>query len=142
MLEVQKDVIGEDYKKLINILSKHCNRFAFVENRQMMENEKKRLNHIDNITAKIKEYLIKTSIQGEWETTVLGAGNAYVFYFEMNDATSEFLKAKSNSLFGWSYPKLPEDLMFYQNKKCLLAACSHEKFFKVDETVWNSFLLS
>jgi hypothetical protein len=47
-----------------------------------------------------------------------------------------------NSLFDWISPELPEDLMFYQNDKCILAGCSHEGFFMVDETIWDSFLLS
>ncbi|WP_342559141.1 stage III sporulation protein AH [Metasolibacillus sp. FSL K6-0083] len=143
MLIINKNVIGEEYKKLINILSEHCDYFAFVENRQMMKNEKERLDYITNLITKIQGNLIKTNIQSKWETTALGAGNtAYVFYFEINDAASEFLKEKSNSLFEWHNPKLPEDLMFYQNDKCLLAGCSHEGFFMVDETLWNSFLLS
>ncbi|MEC1178271.1 stage III sporulation protein AH [Metasolibacillus meyeri] len=143
MLMLNKNVMGEEYKKLINILSEHCDCFAFVERRQLMKNEKERLDYITNLTTKIQGNLIKTNIQSKWETTALGGGNtAYVFYFELNDTTSEFLKEKSNSLFEWHNPKLPEDLMFYQNDKCLLAGCSHEGFFMVDEALWNSFLLS
>lgn len=142
MLMIRKDVIGASYKNLITLLEKHCNRFAFVENRQMMENEEERLAYIDKLITGIEGYLIEKKIQREWETTVLGEGTAYVFYFELNNATSEFLKGQSNSLFEWITPELPEDLMFYKNDKCLLAGCSHEGFFMVDETLWNSFLLS
>lgn len=142
MLMISENVIGVSYKKLIDILAKHCNRFAFVENRQMMVNEEERLAYIDNLITDIEGYLIKRKIQRKWETTALGEGTAYVFYFELNNATSEFLKEHSNSLFEWISPELPEDLMFYQNDKCLLAGCSHEGFFMVDETLWNNFLLS
>ncbi|MCA1062752.1 hypothetical protein QTG56_16170 [Rossellomorea sp. AcN35-11] len=44
--------------------------------------------------------------------------------------------------FDWNGLELPEDLMFYQNDKCVSAGYSHEGFFMVDETLWNSFLLS
>ncbi|WP_180322413.1 hypothetical protein [Mesobacillus foraminis] len=67
---------------------------------------------------------------------------AYVFYFQLNNATNQFLKDRSNSLFDWISPELPEDLMFYQNDKCILAVCSHEGYFMVEETLWDKFLIS
>jgi hypothetical protein len=39
---ITENVKGKPYKQLIDLLSKHCNRFAFVENRQMMESEEER----------------------------------------------------------------------------------------------------
>ncbi len=83
MLMISENVIGVSYKKLIDILAKHCNRFAFVENRQMMVNEEERLAYIDNLITDIEGYLIKRKIQRKWETTALGEGTAYVFYFEL-----------------------------------------------------------
>ncbi|MBM4764393.1 stage III sporulation protein AH [Bacillus sp. B15-48] len=142
MLMITENVKGKRYKQLIDILSKHCNRFAFVENRQMMEIEEERLAYIDNLIVDIKVHLIERKIQRKWETTKLSGDTAYVFYFQLNNATRQFLKEYSNSLFDWISPELPEDLMFYQNDKCILAGCSHEGFFMVDETLWNSFLLS
>ncbi|WP_046181404.1 hypothetical protein [Domibacillus tundrae] len=142
MLRITENVKGKSYKQLINLLAKHCNRFAFVENRQMMENEEERLAYIDNLTVDIKGHLLERKIQRKWETTKLSGGTAYVFYFQLNNATRQFLKKRSNSLFDWISPELPEDLMFYQNDKCILAVCSHEGFFMVDETIWDSFLLS
>jgi hypothetical protein len=141
MLMITENVKGKRYKQLIDFLSKHCNRFAFVENRQMMEIEEERLAYIDNLITDIEGHLIERKIQREWETTKLSGGTAYVFYFQLNKATRQFLKERSNSLFDWISPELPEDLMFYQNDKCILAGCSHEGFFMVDETIWNSFLL-
>lgn len=47
MLDVSENVKGKRYKRLIDLLSKHCNRFAFVENRQMMEIEEERLAYVD-----------------------------------------------------------------------------------------------
>jgi hypothetical protein len=141
MLMITENVKGKRYKQLIDMLSNHCDRFAFVERRQMMENEEERLAYIDNLINDIKEYLIERKIQRKWETTELGGGTAYVFYFQLNNATTKFLKKRCNSLFDWISPELPEDLMFYQNDKCLLAGCSHEGFFMVEETTWDNFLL-
>ena len=109
MLEIYENVKGKRYGQLIDILSRECNRFAFVENRQLMEIEEERL--------------------------------AYVYYFQLNNATRQFLKEHSHSIFDW-IGGLPEDLMFYQNDKCMLAVCSHERYFWVEETIWDKFRFS
>lgn len=49
----------------------------------------------------------------------------------------KILKEHGKSLFGWISPELPEDLMFYNDHQCLLATCSHEDFYMVDDSVWN-----
>ncbi|WP_240035384.1 stage III sporulation protein AH [Neobacillus notoginsengisoli] len=137
---MHENVKGKKYKQLIDLLSRQCNRFAFVENRQMMEIEEERLAYIDDLIVDMKGHLIERKIQREWETTRLAEDTAYVYYFHFNNATRDFLEEYSDSLFGWISPELPEDLMFYQNDKCILAACSHEGFFMVDETLWERFL--
>ncbi|WP_337982201.1 stage III sporulation protein AH [Lysinibacillus sp. JNUCC-52] len=136
---IREKVEGKRYQHLIEFLATRCNRFAFVENRQLMDDEKLRLAFVDEIMAEIKDQIIDRKIQRQWETTILGESTAFVFYFHLNNVTTQFLKERSNSLFGWITPKLPEDLMFYQDDQCLLAACSHEGFFIVDENLWNSF---
>lgn len=141
MLMIEKNVKGKGNKHLIDLMSRECNRFAFVENRQLMECKEERLTYVDNLISDIKHYLIERRIQQEWETTKLLEDTAYVFYFQLNNATRDFLKEQSNSLFEW-IDGLPEDLMFYQNDKCMLAVCSHEKFFMVEETLWDNFLLN
>lgn len=141
MLMINKNVKGKRYKQLIDLLSRNCNRFAFVENRQFMEIEEERLAYVDDIISDIKWHLIERRIQKEWETTRLPEDTAYVFYFQMNNATTQFLKERSNSLFDW-IGELPEDLMFYHNDKCILAVCSHEEYFLVEETIWDNFLFN
>jgi hypothetical protein len=138
MLMIYKDVKGKQYLKLIDLLSKKCNRFAFVENRQMMEIEEDRLAYVDNLISDIKEHLIERKVQREWATTKLGENTAYVYYFQLNNSTRAFLKERGKSLFGWISPDLPEDLMFYKDDQCLLAACSHEGFFMIEESIWSN----
>jgi hypothetical protein len=141
MLTIMENVKGKRYKELIDLLSRNCNTLAFVENRQMMVIEEERLAYIDILIAPIEEHFIERKVQKEWETTKLFEDTAYVFYFHLNNVTREFLKERSNSLFEWISPELPEDLIFYKDGKCLLATCSHEGFFLVEENIWNSFLL-
>ena len=142
MLMVTENVKGKRYKQLIDLLSRNCDVFAFVENRQMMEIEEERLAYVDTLIVNIKEHLLERTIQREWETTKLSEATAYIFYFKFNNATRQFLKEHSNSLFDWLHPELPEDLMFYQNDQCILAGCSHEGYFMVEEGLWRKFLLS
>lgn len=137
MLIITENVKGKRYKQLIDVLARHCNRFAFVENRQLMEMEEERLAYVDLLISDIAHHLIERKVQHEWETTALSKDSAYVYYFNFNNATKDFLKERSPSLFDWIHPALPEDLMFYQNDTCLLAVCSHERFFMVDEEIWN-----
>ena len=141
MLMINKNVKGKQYKQLIDLLSMRCNRFAFVEGKRLMEFEKERLAYMDNLTLDIEEHLIERRIQKEWETTRLSEDTAYVYYFKMNNATRQFLKDQCHSLFDWMSPERPEDLMFYHNDKCILAVCSHEKYFMVEESFWDNFLL-
>ena len=96
MIVINENVKGKRYKQLIDILSKHCHRFAFIENRQMMEIEEERLAYVDNMIFDIKGHLIERKIQQEWETTKLSGDTAYVFYFQLNNATKLFLKEYSN----------------------------------------------
>lgn len=141
MLMITENVKGKRYKQLIDFLSKHCNRFAFVEDRRVMDIEVERLEYIHNLIAYIDEHLIERKIQKEWETTRLVDDTAYVFYFNLNNATKQFLQDHSKSLFDWINPELPEDLMFFQNDKCILATCTHEGFFMVEKMLWKRFSL-
>ena len=81
MLEIYENVKGKRYGQLIDILSRECNRFAFVENRQLMEIEEERLAYVDNLISDIKWHLIERRIQKEWETQMLLEDTAYVYYF-------------------------------------------------------------
>lgn len=49
-----ENVKGKRYQLLIDFLSKQCNHFAFVENRQLMEIEEERLAYIDILIADIE----------------------------------------------------------------------------------------
>jgi hypothetical protein len=113
MLMIHENVRGKQYKQLITYLSKHSNCFAFVENRQLMKVEEERLAYIDKWIVDIKDHFLERKVQREWETTKLSGDTAYVYCFKLNNATRLFLKERSNSLFGWISPDLPEDLMFY-----------------------------
>jgi len=128
-----KDIKGEDYCSLIELASKKCDKFAFVKRRDMMADEALVMKIFNKLVEDIQDSFIEMQEQSEWETTRLLEATAYVFYYELNDQTKHFLQTKSNSLFGWISPYLPEDLMFYSGDDVWLAGCSHEQFFVVSE---------
>ncbi|WP_251125224.1 MULTISPECIES: stage III sporulation protein AH [unclassified Exiguobacterium] len=141
MLTITQDVKGKHYEALIDVLFKHCTHFAFVEDRRRMEIEDERLVYMEVLTEEIRWDLIERTIVSEWETTRLSGDTAYLYSFHMNYRTVQFLKERSQSLFSWIHPELPEDLMFYAGDTCVLAVCSHESFFVVDEEMWERIRL-
>ncbi|ATP41017.1 hypothetical protein CSE16_13690 [Solibacillus sp. R5-41] len=66
---------------------------------------------VDELIAEIEDQIIERKIQRQWETTELGEGTVNVFYFLLNNITTQYLKERSDSLFGWISPELPEDLI-------------------------------
>ncbi|WP_235189246.1 stage III sporulation protein AH [Exiguobacterium sp. NG55] len=141
MLMINQNVKGKHYEALIDVLFKHCTHFAFVEDRRRMEIEDERLACMDVLIEEIRWDLIERTIVSEWETTRLSGDTAYLYSFHMNYRTVQFLKERSQSLFSWIHPELPEDLMFYAGDTCVLAVCSHESFFVVDEEMWERIRL-
>jgi hypothetical protein len=132
-----EDIKGEDYRLLIEVAFDKCNRFAFVQRRDLMENENVAMEHFYKLVENIKDSFIEMKEQSEWETTELLDSTAYVFYYELNEKTKAFLLNKSNSLFGWISPYLPEDLMLYKDTEVWLAGCSHECLFTINEDFKN-----
>lgn len=139
---MEPDIQGKDYQRLIEVLARHCNRFAFVLE-ILYEIEEEELERMESFISDIKWHLIERKKQKEWEArSVCGGGVAYVYYFHLNNETREFLKTRSNSIYGWIPPELPEDLMFYKDNECKFAAISHEREYYVDENIWETFVSS
>lgn len=133
-----KDIKDDDYRSLIELAMKKCDKFAFVKRRDMMADEKVAMKYHNKLVKDIQGSFIEMKEQSEWEVTELLEATAYVFYYELNEQTKHFLQTKSSSLFDWISPYLPEDLMFFSGDDVWLAGCSHEHFFVVSEE-FNDF---
>ena len=128
MLETYyKDVIGEDYRSLIELAFKKCDKFALVIQKGMFINDEWAMKFYHKNLGDIESSLIEMKEQSEWAVTIT-EGTANVYYYELNEQTKQFLQSKSNSLFGW-IKGLPEDLMFFSGDKVWLAVNSHEEYF-------------
>lgn len=133
MLETyEKDVIGENYRLLIEMASKNCDKFALVIRKDMFEREEMAMKFYHKKLDDIQSSLIEMKEQSEWAVTRLAEATAYVCYYALNEETKQFLQTKSNSLLGWM-EGLPEDLMFYCNDQLWIAANSHEHYFLVNQ---------
>lgn len=137
MLETyEKDVTGEDYRLLIELAFKKCDKFALVIRKDMFEEEEFVSKFYNKKLKDIQSSLIEMKEQSEWEVNKLLESTAYVYYYELNEETKKFLQTKSNSILGW-INGLPEDLVFYSGDNVWLAANSHESYFLVNQELDN-----
>ena len=128
MLETyDQDVIGEDYRSLIELAFKKCDKFALVIQKNLFINDEWAKKFYPKKLGDIESSLIEMKEQSEWAVTIT-EGTANVYYYELNEETKQFLQTKSDSLFGW-IQGLPEDLMFFSGDKVWLAVNSHEGYF-------------
>lgn len=132
-----EDLKGDNYRQLIECALKKCDRFAFVKRKDLMADETVAMAFFYKLVNGIKDSFIEMKEQSEWETTMLLESTAYVFYYELNENTKNFLLEKSDSLFGWISPYLPEDLMLYKDDGVWFAGCSHESWFLIKEELNN-----
>ena len=128
-IDIHEDITGDDYRSLIELAFHKCDKFAFVKRRDMMADEQLAMKYHNETVKDIENSLIEMKEQKEWEVTKIVDGTAYVFYYELSEQTKQFLQEKSDSLFGWLTPYLPEDLTLYNGNQLWLASCSHENFF-------------
>ena len=106
-----QDVKGEEYRKLIKLAFKKCDKFALVIQKNLFINDEWAKKFYHKKLGDIESSLIEMKEQSEWAVTIT-EGTANVYYYELNEETKQFLQTKSDSLFGW-IKGLPEDLMFF-----------------------------
>lgn len=52
--------------------------------------------------------------------------------YKLDVKNKQFLQKKSDSLFSWLSPNLPEDLMLFNDNQIWFASCSNEGWFTCD----------
>ena len=84
----------------------------------------------------------KAERRSEWSGTKLVGGTATVLTAPSNAGTAAFLKASSDSLFGWCAPGRPEDLCFLDAAGvALLETVAHERSgtLRLSEADWEAW---
>ena len=128
-LEIEFDIVGDNYKAMIDLLGTLSAKCGFVirENAPLSPGGAAVVDRFRRLGAVSK-------LVTEWPGTVLTCGsNVRLFEIEMNRAVCEALKEASNSLFSWQQPDLPEDLFFYDaHGNVLFSTTAHEGYARVD----------
>lgn len=132
-----QNIEGKNYQVLIDLAAKNCDKFGLIIRTELFLNEQYIERFYKKTLSEIEPYLIAKEEVKKWPVTMLFETTANLYYYELNEQTTHFLKSKSDSLFSW-IQALPEDLMFYKGSNVWLAANSHENYFIVDQDVANS----
>lgn len=119
----------ENYKKLMDLAFKYCDKFAFIRHSQLFYHQT-----IDLLLAELQEEFIVSKEQTEWPGTI-SVPPATVYYFETTDNAREIIQKACESLFDWKAPYLPDDLCFFRDGNEWLINTAHERFcaIKTDE---------
>lgn len=119
----------ENYKKLIDLAFKYCDKFAFIRHSQLFYHQT-----MDLLLAELQEEFIESREQTEWPGTI-SVPPATVYYFRTTNNAREIIQKACESLFDWKAPYLPDDLCFFRNGNEWLVNTAHEKFcaIKTDE---------
>ncbi|MEK6627408.1 MAG: hypothetical protein AABY53_02185 [Bdellovibrionota bacterium] len=121
VINLKKDISGEDYFQLIDFLSIKSKKFCFI----IRDDQTSSL--VEKFIESLKDSLIKTSKVSEWPGTKLIEGQ--VTQFEYNLTQQNIIKIKDvGGLYNWIAPYFPEDV-FFKNEfdQVLLGSISHEK---------------
>src|SRR4051812_23706494 len=121
MFKITKDPYGNTYRELIELAFDICDEFHLVLRKDMGD-----LSKFDPILRKFNQSFKIMKEQSEWASNILGDNQtAKVYYFSTNEHAKKTVLELSNSLFGWVFPNLPEDLSFFKEGEDWLATNSH-----------------
>lgn len=122
MIIIEKDPKSGVYHELIELAFEVCDEFHLV-----LRNDMGNLKHFEPVLEQLNDSFKEMNEQSEWASNILADNQtAMVYYYYTDDNAKEIIKDLSDSLFGWVFPNLPEDLSFFKDGKEWLATNSHE----------------
>ena len=123
-------ILDELYGKLIDYCLRNTSSFMLVYAKYQM---KPYSSEMEEIRRELTKFEIKRRINPSWPGTpaTYSSNTEYqiVFYACEQEARNSLLK--TNSLFSWTRPEMPQDLAFFRGNKCWLYTVAHEGFFCV-----------
>jgi hypothetical protein len=128
---------GKAYFNLIDYASRICPKFMLVVQPQYssVSTTREALEHLQvhKITAEERSAWPGTELYVENDIPKFGLPTIYEFSF--SEGSAKVLKEKTNRLFGWRQPDLPEDLCFLREDGTpWLTMVSHEETCRLDLT--------
>ncbi|TDL89551.1 stage III sporulation protein AH [Vibrio vulnificus] len=123
MIVIKKNPKKDVYKALIDMAIDVCDEFQIILRKDLGP-----VTTFDPVMKRLEHSFKEMKEESEWASTILGDNQtACVHYFYADENARHALKDLSNSLYGWVYPDLPEDLSFFSSGKEWLVTSSHEK---------------
>ncbi len=120
MIAIKNNPTGKTYEALLDFLFKTCDQFQLVVRTDILQYK----DSFKDLDEWFGNSFIETLDQHEWPSTNLFDDIAKVYYFKTTDEAKNILLEKSNSLFDWSLPNLPEDLCFFKDDEAYLSVSS------------------
>ena|SRR5690554_6126133 len=117
---------GENYRQLIQLAFEKCDRFLFIKHSQLTYNQS-----FDTLLEELKDDFIYKKEQNKWPGTI-SVPMAMVYYFRTSEKSREIILNKTDSLFNWQAPNLPDDLCFLKNNKEWLVTTAHAEYCHID----------
>ncbi|WHZ31694.1 hypothetical protein QNK01_09450 [Desemzia incerta] len=138
---INRNIKGNKYKKLINQVSESAVTFSFVTREDIGISDNS-IKLIESLT----DSLVKSYPTNEWLTNevidspIIG----HIYFYKLNSETKNILLEVSNSLFGWgddALSDLPEDIAFYdKEEKPLLYVNGHENYAVIETLSLKDYL--
>lgn len=93
------------------------------------------------IIKELKQYLVSTQRVSKWPGTTLLWDYATLYTYRLNDMSAGVICKFEDDLYRWLHPRMPEDLVFYKQKKSIFASITHEKeaYMELDNEGENYF---
>ena len=134
--EFEGDIAGDRYAALVDFLSPRA-RFVLLV---MCDGDGR--GRVGRIVDAFAAAGAKAERRSEWPGTRLVGGTATVLTAPSNAGTATFLKASSDSLFGWCAPDRPTDLCFVDARGvAMLETVAHERIgtLRLSEADWEAW---
>ncbi|MGM0218736.1 hypothetical protein [Enterococcus sp. AZ126] len=125
--------MGRIYKKVLELSKKNdCNYFEFCIRHDIDFSEDGSYQYSENAYRLIKElepFLIAEKPTNSWVTGLIIAreDESTLYRYRFDEHSLAKLLKYSNAMNDWCGPKLPEDLVLFQNEKPWLGFVGHEE---------------
>ncbi len=109
-------------KDIVPALLNYADEFSFVVREEIQMEETALM-----IIEELEQCLVSTQRVSKWPGTTLLWGYAVLYTYRLNDKTAGVICKFEDDLYSWLHPRMPEDLVFYKQKKSIFVSITHEK---------------
>lgn len=123
------NVTGDAYIQLMKFLFEKSHQFIIVIRDDIFKDK-----DINKIIEELSPFLIKKVRQGWWASTDLDLEDydspATVYFYNSTNEALDIVLNRSDNLFQWVQPSLPEDISFLIDGAYFFTTTTHEKEYR------------